>query len=698
MKLENLKERKNVKALLFVMAGLCIMISCFFFLRETYSLPDVNQAIHMVSNGYSNKDAGSYEVIKSAEWYDLGKAKITFDVHTISQEVHEKEVIVLVDTSISNQENMPYIKEMLEQLLTEKTIYIVAFSSDATILTNENSTKEEVLKNLDEIKGDDDTNYYAALSKGEEILKNLSNPNALLLFFTGSTSTIATENEEILFKTLKQNYPKLLIKSIQIGLDFENPILKNYSDSFYHVKKEEMQNLSKELFAYSNKYEQFLITDYVNQEIFEIEKVETSKGNSERIENKILWDLQGLVSGSIEQMNIYIKVKENKNNEEKYITNTMEMVESTIDGKTEKIESTESPILASKYEVVYDVNAPNNCEVANIPANEFYKVGETVKISQIKPECEGYIFKGWKIETEEIEKYNDDYFKMPGKSVVLKALWSNLSLTKNMDGTIKETPSNMLQEITESDIIRVGTAEWGSVNLVYNRDKDNIGKYAISNLIFESEISPHEDAVEVVDFSAIKDGSVLGYYVLDPSTSNGYNLYIQADGKIKANKKSAYMFFAQASNTDGYEYNVQGIENIDFSQVEDASYTFYDYPGSTLDLSNFDTSNVTDMSFMFFSDYGVSKLAQLDLSSFDTSNVTDMSHMFSYASNLTELDLSSFDTSNVTDMSSMFSYASNLTTIKYGPSFVYKNGASVSGMFLGCPANKPTDVSWEGVL
>ena len=93
MKLENLKERKNVKALLFVMAGLCIMISCFFFSRETYSLPDVNQAIHMVSNGYSNKDAGSYEVIKSAEWYDLGKAKITFDVHTISQEVHEKEVI-----------------------------------------------------------------------------------------------------------------------------------------------------------------------------------------------------------------------------------------------------------------------------------------------------------------------------------------------------------------------------------------------------------------------------------------------------------------------------------------------------------------------------------------------------------------------------------------------------------------------------
>ena len=40
----------------------------------------------------------------------------------------------------------------------------------------------------------------------------------------------------------------------------------------------------------------------------------------------------------------------------------------------------------------------------------------------------------------------------------------------------------------------------------------------------------------------------------------------------------------------------------------------------------------------------------------------------------------------------------NLSEIIYGPKFVYKNNASVSSMFDDCPANKPTDASWEGVF
>ena len=138
------------------------------------------------------------------------------------------------------------------------------------------------------------------------------------------------------------------------------------------------------------------------------------------------------------------------------------------------------------------------------------------------------------------------------------------------------------------------------------------------------------------------------------------------------------------------------LSSFDTSNVTNMSEMFYRMSSlTTLDLSSFDTSNVKDMSSMF---YDVSSLTKLDLSGFDTSNVTDMSSMFSRMESLIELDLSSFDTSNVANMSSMFYFAYGLNTIIYGNNFVYANTASVSNMFYDCPANKPTDPSWDGVL
>ena len=115
---------------------------------------------------------------------------------------------------------------------------------------------------------------------------------------------------------------------------------------------------------------------------------------------------------------------------------------------------------------------------------------------------------------------------------------------------------------------------------------------------------------------------------------------------------------------------------------------------TTLNLSSFDTSNVTNMSYMFYD----TALTTLDLSHFDTSNVTNMARMFSGIYSLTELDLSSFDTSKVTNMSSMFYNSSSLNNITYGNGFVYANTANVSNMFHNCPANRPTDPSWNGVV
>ena len=174
----------------------------------------------------------------------------------------------------------------------------------------------------------------------------------------------------------------------------------------------------------------------------------------------------------------------------------------------------------------------------------------------------------------------------------------------------------------------------------------------------------------------------------------------------------SYMFASNSLTT-------LDLSHFDTSNVTDMSTMFYSTLLTELDLSTFDTSNVTDMSSMFssthlteldLSSFDTSKvtdmssmfgftvyLTKLNVSSFDTSNVTNMSEMF-YSTLLTELDLSSFDTSKVTDMSSIFHLSNRLTSVTYSPKFIHANNADVTGMFSNCPANRPTDPSWEGLV
>jgi surface protein len=105
-------------------------------------------------------------------------------------------------------------------------------------------------------------------------------------------------------------------------------------------------------------------------------------------------------------------------------------------------------------------------------------------------------------------------------------------------------------------------------------------------------------------------------------------------------------------NPDFYEIKTNGGTNY--------NHLFYNYTGTELDLSAWDTSNVTSMYQMFYSCY----LTSLDLSNFDTSNVTSMSYMFDSCTNLTTLDLSNFDMSNVTSMFRMLGYCGKLHTLR----------------------------------
>ena len=138
---------------------------------------------------------------------------------------------------------------------------------------------------------------------------------------------------------------------------------------------------------------------------------------------------------------------------------------------------------------------------------------------------------------------------------------------------------------------------------------------------------------------------------------------------------------------------IQGLENLDTSQVTDMSHMFDNCSELTsLDVNHFDTSQVTDMSQMFIA---CVDLPSLDVSHFNTSKVTDMSQMFAYCGYLGNLDVSHFDTSQVTNMSRMFGLCICLTNLDVS----YFNTSKVtdmSQMFAYCVGLRNLDVShWD---
>ena len=135
---------------------------------------------------------------------------------------------------------------------------------------------------------------------------------------------------------------------------------------------------------------------------------------------------------------------------------------------------------------------------------------------------------------------------------------------------------------------------------------------------------------------------------------------------------------------------IQGLENLDTSQVTDMSEMFSEcYYLTSLDISHFNTSKVTNMFGMF---RWCENLTSLDVSNFDTSQVTDMSQMFAECLRLTNLDVSNFDTSQVTNMSEMFRDCDGLTSLDVS-NFDTSQVNSMTQMFSGCGHLTNLDVS-----
>ena len=404
-------------------------------------------------------------------------------------------------------------------------------------------------------------------------------------------------------------------------------------------------------------------------------KVELTEENGKQ---KITWTLDNLKSGNEENLTMKLKLKDELIGQGGiYPTNESTEVISKIESQEEDVTTTNSPILADNYRVIYDGNAPDGSTVTNIPEAYNYSVYSTIEISNQIPRCEGYEFKGWDITTNGVTRVSEDYFIMPESDVVIKAEWSKVGITKSMNGTV----NNMGDPIMKS--------------YDYNSDTDyhnSTYKSKITSIVTKDNMEIPSTAIESWDVSAAGDGSVIAYIEDDGRGTGTYKVTIGAQGNIMANPNSRYLF-----------YDFENVESIDLTYLDTSHVTNMDSMFglghgtlrqdsqlTTIIFGDYwDTSQVTGMRHMFFC---CDALVNLDLNKFDTSNVKDMNAMFSDCSNLTNLNVSKFDTSKVTDMGSMFSGCSSLTSLDVS-NFDTSQVTDMSSMFSSCGSLNSLDVS-----
>ena len=218
-------------------------------------------------------------------------------------------------------------------------------------------------------------------------------------------------------------------------------------------------------------------------------------------------------------------------------------------------------------------------------------------------------------------------------------------------------------EQPETNIIAQGT--WGTSKWDYTQE----GADYILHLYAGTLGTPERDeGIGSLD-AAFKDQ--LTKIIIDPG--------------VIANQNSRGLF----SHLENLQ-TIQGLENLDTSQVTDMSEMFRACFGLTsLDVSHFDTSQVTDMGRMF--EY-CEKLTNLDVSHFDTSQVTNMAWMFEYCEKLTSLNVSHLDTSQVTNMAGMFDFCEKLTNLDVSH-FDTSRVTDMHIMFQNCQNLTNLDVS-----
>lgn len=401
---------------------------------------------------YDANEEGAWKITKYATWISKNKAMITYNLNTIAPENRSSTDYILVVDGSLNEHNSNFssaIKTMLTNMFDygRNRVALIGFYNTASLITGFSYDDTSLNVALDSfltesITAKKEISYYSAFSKIAEFMEGYTPEdaeNVKVVFVTDGKPVIDSPKEVSIYQELKNNYSNLSFLAIQYEMGDEVvQEIKNISDEQIVVNANNVWNVLSNIYFGQDYYDSFVLSDYF-REPFKILNVKTINGTADILsDHSVEWNLMtsSFGAGGKASMTIYVEASSDYNIGDILPVTDTTFVNYSYNGGGDRLESIDTPTLATAFNVIYDANAPDSCTVTNMPSNTLTGIYDVVKpISQV-PKCNGYSFKGWELVTDGIKTNNDGSFIMPYKNVTYRAKWSKVSLNKSLDGTL----------------------------------------------------------------------------------------------------------------------------------------------------------------------------------------------------------------------------------------------------------------------
>lgn len=401
---------------------------------------------------YDANEEGAWKITKYATWISKNKAMITYNLNTIAPENRSSTDYILVVDGSLNERNSNFssaIKTMLTNMFAndKNRVALIGFNNTASLITDFSYDDTSLNVALDSfltesITAKKEISYYSAFSKIAEFMEGYTPEdaeNVKFVFVTDGKPVIDSPKEVSIYQELKNNYSNLSFLAIQYEMGDEVvQEIKNISDEQIVVNANNVWNVLSNIYFGQDYYDSFVLSDYF-REPFKILNVKTINGTADILsDHSVEWNLMtsSFGAGGKASMTIYVEASSDYNIGDILPVTDTTFVNYSYNGAEDRIESVDTPTLATAFNVIYDSNTPASCTVTNMPSNTLTGIYDVVKpISQV-PKCNGYSFKGWELVTDGIKINNDGSFIMPYKNVTYRAKWSKVSLNKSLDGTL----------------------------------------------------------------------------------------------------------------------------------------------------------------------------------------------------------------------------------------------------------------------